>query len=237
MATRAYDSALDYNIYDGAVDTSDFDGAVDRSIDDGAVDRSIDDGAVDLHGRPVTAAAVEHKARPLHKRDVRRYNAVASTGLVRVGKRSLRVVWTHAGIAYVDDDEDFDSAAVGRRMKMRLVERRVPSLIREALAQAAKGAKEVDAPIDLSWASEYEQEVLAAAMRIPWGQTRPYSWLAREARRPLAVRAAASAIARNPLWLLVPCHRVIAANGKIGSYGPSGIERKRALLKREGVVL
>jgi len=72
---------------------------------------------------------------------------------------------------------------------------------------------------------------------LPRGQTRPYSWLAREARRPLAVRAAASAIAKNPLWLLVPCHRVIAANGTIGSYGPSGVARKRELLKREGVVL
>jgi len=44
-------------------------------------------------------------------------------------------------------------------------------------------------------------------------------------------------MAKNPLWLLVPCHRVIAADGTIGSYGSSGIERKRELLRLEGVTL
>lgn len=154
-----------------------------------------------------------------------------------VGKHRLRVAWTHAGIAFADDASDVDVSRVERRLKMRLIAKTVPALIRSSLSAAAKGSRETDVPIDLSWASEYVQEVLAAAMRIPWGQTRPYSWLAREARRPLAVRAAASAIANNPLWLLVPCHRVISADGTIGSYGPSGTERKRALLEREGIVL
>src|SRR5579863_2436550 len=165
------------------------------------------------------------------------FKRTASTAIVRAGKYKLRIAWTHAGVALVDDDADVDVKDVERRLKMHLVERRAPKLIRDALAAAAKGARDADVPIDLSWTSEYRQEVLAAAMRIPWGQTRPYSWLAREARRPLAVRAAASAIARNPLWLLIPCHRVIAANNKIGSYGPSGVKRKRELLAREGVVL
>jgi O-6-methylguanine DNA methyltransferase len=166
-----------------------------------------------------------------------RYRQVASTGLVRIGKTTLRVAWTYAGVAFVDDDQDVDTIAIEKLLKMTLVERRVPKIIRDALVVVAKGLDEIDVPIDLSWASEYEQEVLAAATRIPRGQTRPYSWLAREARRPLAIRAAASAIAKNPLWLLIPCHRVISANGTIGSYGPSGVERKRALLKREGVDL
>lgn len=137
----------------------------------------------------------------------------------------------------MDEAGDVDVSQIERRLKMRLEQRRPLPLIREALASAAKGMSEVDAPIDLTWASDYEREVLFAAMRIPRGQTRPYSWLAREARRPLAVRAAASAIAKNPLWLLIPCHRVISADGSIGSYGPSGVERKRALLAREGVHL
>ena len=152
------------------------------------------------------------------------------------GKRRLRVAWTHAGIAFVDD-AGVDVARVEKRLKMRLTNKPVPVLIRSSLGEAARGASDVDVPVDLSWASDYVREVLGAAMRIPRGQTRPYSWLAREARRPLAVRAAASAIANNPLWLLVPCHRVIAADGTIGSYGPTGIERKRELLAREGVTL
>jgi O-6-methylguanine DNA methyltransferase len=161
----------------------------------------------------------------------------ASTAVVNVRKRRLRVVWTYAGVAFVDDDADVGLEDLEKRLGMTLVAGRVPAMIREALVDAERGARDVDVPIDLTWASDYEQEVLAAAMRIPWGQTRPYRWLAREARRPLAVRAAASVIAKNPLWLLVPCHRVISASGKIGSYGSSGIERKRALLAREGVRL
>lgn len=188
-----------------------------------------------------------HKARPRRSTKLDRYKTKKLeryeyrrsgwTGEVSAGKRRLRVAWTHAGIAFADDAGDAGVESVEKRLKMRLVRKPVPALIRSSLAAAARGAREVDVPIDLSWASEYVQEVLAAAMRIPWGQTRPYSWLAREARRPLAVRAAASAIANNPLWLLVPCHRVIAADGTIGSYGPSGTDRKRALLAREGIVL
>lgn len=156
---------------------------------------------------------------------------------MRAGNHRLRIVWTHAGVAFVDEDADVDITSVERRIRMHLVERRVPKLIRDALIASAKGARDIDVPIDLSWTSEYRQEVLAAAMRIPWGQTRPYAWLAREARRPLAIRAAASTMTTNPLWLLVPCHRVIAADGTIGSYGGSGIARKRELLRREGVEL
>ena len=164
------------------------------------------------------------------------YRRTGSTGEVSAGKQRLRVAWTHAGIAFVDES-DVDVADVEKRLKMRLIEKPVPPIFRSSLVEAAKGARDVDVPIDLSWASEYIQEVIAAAMRIPRGQTRPYSWLAREARRPLAVRAAATAMAKNPLWLLVPCHRVIAADGTIGSYGSTGVERKRELLKREGVTL
>ncbi len=160
----------------------------------------------------------------------------ASTAVVRVGRDALRVVWTHAGVAFVDHDAETSEDDIEKRLRVRLVGARVPSLIRDALRCAARG-ESVDVPIDLSWETEYAQEVLAAAMRIPRGQTRAYAWLAREARRPLAVRAAASVMARNPLWLLVPCHRVIASDGTIGSYGPSGVARKRALLAREGVRL
>jgi O-6-methylguanine DNA methyltransferase len=165
------------------------------------------------------------------------YPPTASTARIRVGTTMLRVVWTNAGVAYVADDAEATQPALQQRLKMRLMPRPLPPLIREALHAAHRGDREIGIPVDLSWAPDYMREVLFAAMRIPRGQTRPYSWLAREARRPLAVRAAASAMARNPLWLLVPCHRVIAKDGTIGSYGPSGVERKRRLLAREGIAL
>jgi O-6-methylguanine DNA methyltransferase len=117
---------------------------------------------------------------------------------------------------------------------MGLVDTKAPSSLRRALMTAARGRND-DFPLDLSWARDFEREVLVAAREIPYGQTRSYSWLARTARRPLAVRAAASVMARNPLWLLVPCHRVIYADGRLGPYGSSGQRRKLELLAREGV--
>ncbi len=166
----------------------------------------------------------------------RRFLAVCSSAVVRVGTDRLRVAWTSAGIAAVERESLTARRALERRMRMRLQEAKPPAAVREILSAAARG-RMIDAPLDLSWAPEFEQDVLRAAREIPYGETRSYSWLARAARRPLAVRAAASVMARNPLWLLVPCHRVIYADGRIGPYGSSGQQRKRALLAREGVVL
>lgn len=156
-----------------------------------------------------------------------------STGIVRVGTQRLRVAWTSAGIAFVDEDEPGIKHRIEKRIKMQLVEKTVPAVIRRALVKAAKRPGGDDAPIDLTWARDYERDVLLAARSIPWGETRPYSWLAREARRPLAVRAAASVIARDPLWLLVPWHRVVYKDGKIGADGTAYGKRKRAMLARE----
>lgn len=143
------------------------------------------------------------------------------------------------GVAYVATDSRAARAEASRRLKMRLESKPVPKLVRESLVGLERGARDVDVPVDLTWARDYERDVLFAAMRIRWGETRPYRWLAREAHRPLAVRAAASVIARNPLWLIIPCHRVVRADGTIGVYGggAAGVARKRALLKREGVIL
>jgi O-6-methylguanine DNA methyltransferase len=163
----------------------------------------------------------------------------ASTATLRVGKNALRVVWTFMGVAYVDTDSRAALAEAKRRLKMRLESKPIPKIIADALRALGRGERNVDVPVDLTWARDYERDVLFAAMRIPWGETRPYRWLAREAHRPLAVRAAASAIARNPLWMIVPCHRVVRADRTIGAYGEGakGVARKRALLKREGVIL
>jgi len=143
------------------------------------------------------------------------------------------------GVAFVDTESRAARAEASRRLKMRLEDMPVPRLIRESLVALGRGARDVDVPVDLTWARDYERDVMFAAMSISWGETRPYRWLAREAHRPLAVRAAASVIARNPLWLIVPCHRVVRADGTIGAYGSGavGVARKRALLKREGVLL
>lgn len=161
------------------------------------------------------------------------WRGVCSTGVVRVGTQRLRVAWTSAGIAFVDDEEPGIKHRIEKRTRMQLVEKPVPAAIRRALVKAAKCPGGDEVPIDLTWARDYERDVLLAARTIPWGETRPYSWLAREARRPLAVRAAASIIARDPLWLLVPWHRVVYKDGKIGADGSAYGKRKRAMLANE----
>jgi O-6-methylguanine DNA methyltransferase len=88
--------------------------------------------------------------------------------------------------------------------------------------------------VHLEGLSEFEQAVLRKALEIPAGEVRSYAWVAREIGRPAAVRAVGSALGRNPVPLLIPCHRVVRSDGTISDYifGPS---TKRALLRREGV--
>lgn len=88
---------------------------------------------------------------------------------------------------------------------------------------------------DLRGLPEYWRTVLGITKHIPRGEVRSYGWVAWEAGRPRAVRAAGSAVANNPVPLLIPCHRVIRQDGHIGNYGLGGPGNKRLLLTHEGV--
>lgn len=95
-----------------------------------------------------------------------------------------------------------------------------------------------DVPVDLAGAdlSEFQRHVLLTLRaEVPSGETVTYGELAELAGRPGAARAVGTAMRKNPVQLLIPCHRVVAANG-IGGYGggPEGTALKRALLAREG---
>jgi methylated-DNA-[protein]-cysteine S-methyltransferase len=72
---------------------------------------------------------------------------------------------------------------------------------------------------------------------VPYGETVSYGELAEMAGKPGAARAVGNAMSRNPVPIVVPCHRVVAAGGRIGGYGPSGVGTKRFLLALEGVQL
>jgi methylated-DNA-[protein]-cysteine S-methyltransferase len=78
----------------------------------------------------------------------------------------------------------------------------------------------------------FQRQVWHALRRIPYGQTCSYADIARQIHRPKAYRAVAQACKKNPLMLLVPCHRVIASDGKIGGFN-AGIDLKRRLLALE----
>ena len=80
--------------------------------------------------------------------------------------------------------------------------------------------------------SPFQRQVWAALLQIPYGETITYGELARRIGQPAAVRAVGLANGRNPVSLIVPCHRVIGASGKLTGYG-GGMDRKRALLALE----
>ena len=88
---------------------------------------------------------------------------------------------------------------------------------------------------DLRGLTEFEQDVLRKTYEIPRGEVRPYGWVAREIRRPAAVRAVGTALANNPIPYFIPCHRVVRTDGEIGNYGGGGPDAKRAILTMEGV--
>ena len=80
----------------------------------------------------------------------------------------------------------------------------------------------------------FQRAVLLACTKIPKGQTRSYSDIARAAGRPKSARAAGNALAKNPLAPMIPCHRGIRSDAKLGGYsGKGGTEGKRRLLKME----
>ncbi|GDY21380.1 methylated-DNA--protein-cysteine methyltransferase [Verrucomicrobiota bacterium] len=94
-------------------------------------------------------------------------------------------------------------------------------------------APRVFPPLDLSCGTPFQQFVWQALSKIPVGETRSYGEIARDIGRPRAVRAVGAACGANPVPLLVPCHRVLAANGKLGGFS-GGPEWKPRLLRREG---
>ena len=100
---------------------------------------------------------------------------------------------------------------------------------------AGRAAKTLP-PLDWSGKTEFQKSVWRALRKIRRGQTQSYGEIARAIGKPRAVRAVGGACGANPIPVLVPCHRVLAAHGKIGGFS-GGLNRKRELLEREGVCL
>ena len=86
--------------------------------------------------------------------------------------------------------------------------------------------------------TKFQLKVWNYLKKIPRGTVKTYSEVAKSIGKPLAVRAVANAIGKNPLAPQIPCHRVIRSDGSLGGYsGKGGIKTKRLLLKKEGVIL
>jgi O-6-methylguanine DNA methyltransferase len=145
----------------------------------------------------------------------------------------LYVASTDQGIAYVQMDEAAFAASFRKRFGRPLLPAsRTPA----GLATALRTGRATDLRFDLRGSTEFEQAVLRAALTIPRGQVRPYSWIARRIGHPRAVRAVGSALGRNPVPVLIPCHRVTRADGTTGDY-VFGSSVKESLLRAEEVDL
>lgn len=89
--------------------------------------------------------------------------------------------------------------------------------------------------LDLPKCSDFRRRVLEVVSRIPYGETRSYAQVAREAGRPGAARAVGRVMATNPLPLVIPCHRVVASDGTLRGFG-GGLPMKKDLLEMERAV-
>ncbi len=108
------------------------------------------------------------------------------------------------------------------------------SLVTENLKKYFKGAEfDFSFPLDLT-GTEFQIEVWSAMVKIPYGKTVSYKQLAFAVNRPLASRALGSACGKNPIPIIIPCHRVISSDGSIGGFS-LGVEKKKILSVIEGI--
>jgi methylated-DNA-[protein]-cysteine S-methyltransferase len=186
---------------------------------------------------PVAAALAGLAARP--PKDL---VGVLFTSWARVAGPvgDVYVAFSAAGVSYlrtadsVAGDEGFKAAfhAAFDRRPLRRADG-LPAGLLPALRTrgSSRGLR-----LDLRGLTDFETDVLNATRRIPAGQTRPYAWVAREIGRPRAVRAVGTALGHNPVPLLIPCHRVVRADGRLGDYVFGGALKER-LLRAENVNL
>ena len=149
----------------------------------------------------------------------------------------LLLAATEAGlvrIAYASEDHGAVLQALADRISPRVLNApaRVDGAARELDEYFAGQRRSFDLPLDWRLSAGFRRAVLSHLSEIGYGQTASYAAVATLAGNPKAVRAAASACATNPLPLVVPCHRVIYSDGRIGRY-LGGPEAKRALLLLE----
>ena len=86
--------------------------------------------------------------------------------------------------------------------------------------------------LDLSGATPFQRKVWKITKLIPYGETKSYTWVAEQVKKPQAARAVGQALARNPLPIIIPCHRVVTTNSRLGGFS-GGVEIKKRLLHLE----
>ena len=141
-------------------------------------------------------------------------------------------------VEYLAGDGDVGRSRLGRHRALDAVEdaAALETFYRELLEYLEGRRSRLDWPIDLRLtASDFHRGVLQATAAIPYGAVCSYAGLAAEVGQPTASRAVAQALRRNPLPIIVPCHRVIGSSGALTGYAGDKLDLKRRLLAVEGV--
>ena len=155
------------------------------------------------------------------------------------------VAWSERGLARFQLPEA-DKRATERRLRLRAADSRAeapPPQIAEAIADVQRymAGERVDfsaIALDLAGVPPFYVEIYAAARRVGWGETATYGELAHRAGAPGAARAVGQAMARNPVAVIIPCHRILASGNKVGGFSAfGGAVSKQRLLGLEGVRL
>jgi methylated-DNA-[protein]-cysteine S-methyltransferase len=177
--------------------------------------------------------------------DTRFREAAARSGLLDVSYDSLDspvgrllVAATGRGLCRISFEAEAEAELdeLARRHGLRVLRASSPlaPALRELTEYFESTRRTFDVPVDLDWLPPFQHLVLGELRAVPYGETATYGTLAARIGRPRAARAVGGALNRNPVPIVVPCHRVVGASGSLVGYA-GGLERKRALLELEGV--
>lgn len=163
-------------------------------------------------------------------------------GTFPAGKGYCAAAWTAKGLSALVLPENSKWKAVEklREYLPTIADREWPQATKvstdlgDEVRKALAGKPFLWKSFDLYFLTSFQQRVLEATSLIPWGQYRTYGWVAQKAGSPRGFRAVGQALNRNPIPILIPCHRVIASNNLLGGYG-GGLDWKIELLGLEGV--
>ena len=179
--------------------------------------------------------------------DRRFRDAAAAEGLLDVAYDlaetpvgTLLVAASDRGLCRIsfDPEPEREAEALARAFGARVlrVARPVDDVRRQLEEYFAGKRHEFELDVDLRPAAPFSRSVLERLAKVPHGEVTTYGALARAAGRPRAARAVGTVMNRNPIPIVLPCHRVIGSNGALVGYG-GGLDRKRLLLSLEGALL
>lgn len=153
---------------------------------------------------------------------------------------SLLVAATERGLCRIsyDAEPEQELERLARSFGVRVLRSPQPiDTARRELGEYFEGTRRrFDLPVDVALLADFNRRVLKELARVPYGEVVTYGELAARSERPRAARAVGTVMNRNPLPIVLPCHRVIGANGKLVGYA-GGLERKEQLLRLEGAIL